>query len=127
MVVLFVQWLYFDAPKANTAFFGELITAFFHYFSITLLGRTLFDPWRHDATDMSRLPLSQWGSAFLNNLVSRLIGFLLRIGTILIGLLFITITVIVGALYIVAWYALPILLLLSIFYGFSLMIGGLHG
>ena len=126
MVPLFVQWLYFDAPRAHTVFFRDLLTALYNYFSISLLTQTLLDPWRHDAVDMSRLPLAEWGRAMANNFVSRFIGFMLRLAVIMTGLITLFITFIIAAIYTLAWYALPLLLILSFFYGIAIMLGGFN-
>lgn len=127
MVGLFVQWLYLDAPRAHTVFFRDLMSALFSYFSIPLLTQTLLDPWRHDAVDMSRLPIAYWGRAFMDNFVSRLIGFFLRFGVIVSGLIVMGVTFVFAAVYTVLWYLLPFILLASIFYGFSMIIGGSNG
>lgn len=123
MIGLFIQWLYLDAPKQHVASMRAVVTALFQYFSISLLTSTLLDPWRHDAIDLQRLPLNRMGEAIVNNVASRLIGLIMRLGVIGVGFLSIFIFSLGAIIFTFAWYALPLLLLLSILYGFNLMIG----
>ncbi len=123
MTGLFLQWLYFDAPNTYWEYRKQLSQAMYSFFSISLLSKTLFDPWRHDEVDTSRLAVKDRFQALGQNLISRLIGFMLRSWAILTGYLMMGVIYIGTALFVLAWYLMPILLLLSIFYGLRLIIG----
>ncbi len=120
---LFLQWLYSDAPAAYWQYRKQLSAAFFSFFSISLLSKTLFDPWRHDQIDVSRLPLKERFQAMGNNAMSRFIGFTLRVWVILIGFGLIGAITIGTILFLIAWYLLPLLLLVTMGYGFKLLLG----
>ena len=85
--------------------------------------KTLFAPYRHDAVDMNRLPIRFWGQAMLNNLVSRSVGFVLRLGVIMAGVVSIVVVGIGSIIFTVMWFCLPVLLLASIIYGIVLLAG----
>lgn len=126
MAGLFVQWLYRDAPKAYLVVLVQVIDSLYNYFSIPLLTRTLFDPWRHDAVEVSRLPMTYWLQAFGRNLVSRGIGFCVRLATICAGLGIVCVFWVGTLVFLLAWYLLPLLMLLSILFGFRLILGGMY-
>ncbi|HEY1074714.1 MAG TPA: hypothetical protein VGE59_03395 [Patescibacteria group bacterium] len=126
MTGLFIQWFYIDAPKRHVASMRAIVMALFQYFSISLLSSTLFSPWRHDAIDIQRLPLNRWGEAIMNNFTSRLIGLTMRMCVIGAGLVSITVFSVGALLFTFVWYILPFLLVGSVFYGFGLLIGGIH-
>ena len=124
---LFIEWVYIDAPRIFIETFRQFIISLNRYFSINLLITTLFDPWRHDATDISRLPIRYWAQAIISNGVSRLIGFTVRFFVILIGVIGIGLTGIAGGLFLLAWYILPVLMVVSVVFGFYLISGGFNG
>ncbi len=121
MTLLFIQWLLLDAPATYLRYGKEVTLALYQYFSMSLLGRTLFDPWRHDAIAMDRLPIRYWFQAILSNTTSRTIGFVIRFVTILSGLSAIFIWNLGLFIFLIAWYTLPILLIISVLYGFKLL------
>lgn len=124
MTGLFLQWLYIDAPSAYWGYRKQLNTALYSFFSISLLSKTLFYPWRHDTVDSSRLPVNQRFQVMSNNFISRFIGFTLRVWTIGIGFFSMAMVSLGTALFIIAWYLLPLLLLVSVGYGIKLIVGG---
>lgn len=127
MVGLFIEWLYSDAPQRFFVFLKELTLAVYNYFSISLLASTLINPWRHDTVDLQRLPIRMWGQAIINNVVSRFIGLTLRLSVIFAGMVALGIIMIGSLLFMLAWYGLPLLLIASMVYGATLMIGGISG
>jgi hypothetical protein len=123
MASLFIAWVYIDAPQRYFMLLKQFTIALYQYFSIPLLFATLFDPWRHDAKSMTGVPLRYWGEIIINNGISRLIGFSLRSGVLIGGALIVLLLTFASILFIVMWYALPLVLLSSLFYGFVLLGG----
>ncbi len=127
MVLLFWHWLYIDAPRDNTRAFRDLIKALAHFFSFSLLLSTLFDPWRRDAIDLSRVPTYAIWQAMVNNGISRLVGFLLRLAVIGLGLLVITLVAVLGLVALLIWFFLPLLFIAAVAYGINLILGVGYG
>ncbi len=123
MTGLFLQWLYFDAPASFWDWRRRLSAALLSFFSVSLLSKTLFDPWRHDQVDVSRLPLKDRLQAIGNNFISRFIGFTLRVWVIGIGFFLVAGIAFATFIFTLAWYILPVLLLVSIGYGLKLLVG----
>lgn len=125
MAYLFAEWLYVDAPRAYLRYIKALSVAFFEYFSISLMFQTLTAPWRQDTIPLTRIPARYWSQAILSNAVSRTIGFFVRFSVIIAGCLTLFVINLGFLLFMVTWYLLPILLVLSIAFGFRLLTGGL--
>ncbi len=89
--------------------FLKLINKIFNYFSIDLLLKTLFLPWKRDEIDTSNLSLDLKFRVWIMNLVSRLVGATVRIIVVLIGLMAIIITSVLWILLTVSFLLLPLI------------------
>lgn len=47
-MVAFLKFWFFEAPKEQVAFFGSLNRAFLGLFSLPILARTFFKPWKNE-------------------------------------------------------------------------------
>lgn len=79
------------------------------YFSIDLLIRTFFAPFRQISAGKVRGPLGVQLRAFFDNLISRLIGSMVRGTIIVVGSIWIALSTIIGAVVAVLWVAVPLL------------------
>jgi len=90
----------------------------FSYFSIDLLLKTLFLPWKRDEINTDNLSLDLKLRVWIMNLVSRFVGAIVRLGVIFVGLVSIALCVVAAIVAVVGFVALPIIalyLLISIF------------
>lgn len=93
------------------------------YFSIPLLLRTLFYPWKRDITKKPRgLDIKKFFEYLVFNAISRGIGFIVRFLTIIVGIVFLFLTIIAGAIFFVLWLLLPLLLLGLLIFAIILLI-----
>jgi hypothetical protein len=81
-------------------------------FSISVLLRTLFSPWKRIISSPGR-SLEDKLSALLDNLVSRTIGFFVRIFSLITALVLITGAAVVGAVIAMSWPLIPVLAVIS--------------
>jgi hypothetical protein len=119
LVIGFIQWWY-------TAGWSDAVRRVWHQarqvyrnFSIPTLLRTLFQPWRR-ITSSSDGPLTERLRAVLDNLVSRFVGFSVRIMALLAAAILLVLVLLFGGVFIAAWPFLPPL-------GLVLVIAGLIG
>lgn len=84
------------------------------YFSIDLLLRTLFSPFRQISAGKVRGPIGVQMRAFFDQLISRVIGGVVRLFMIIIGCLAIALQTVIGALIVVAWAFVPFLPVIGI-------------
>lgn len=79
------------------------------YFSIDLLARTLFAPFRQISAGGVRGPIGMQVRAFFDQLISRVIGAIVRSMVIVIGCIAILLQAIVSLLFILLWFVMPLL------------------
>jgi len=112
IIPIFWRWYYGEAVRDVLTGWKNFIIFSLEYFSIPLLFKTLFSPWKRDITKRPRgLDLQKLFEYLSFNLVSRGIGFIMRFLTILVGILFFFIIVILGALFFILWLFLPLIIL----------------
>ena len=83
----------------------------FYTFSIPLLLRTLFYPWKNDALYKENPSLSDAFQILIGNLVSRFVGATVRLMTIFAGLIVTCLIFICGIILLISWIFLPIIII----------------
>ena len=120
----FALWYYVDMPRllvrAGRGYLGRTYFAF----SMPLLVRTIFAPWRRDRESTQGLSLVQIVRVWIDNLLSRLIGAVIRAGTLLAGFCVLCVQGLGFGFIIFLWYGLPLLVILCVGYGLRLLLGG---
>jgi hypothetical protein len=117
LVIGFIQWWY--GPGWREAGQGILnrIRSTYLNFSIPILLRTMFEPWRRIVSP-SQGSLGMKMRAALDNLVSRFVGFGVRLCALLAALVLIVLNLIIGGIIFVLWPLLPLLSILMVAGGF---------
>ncbi len=124
IILRFWCWYYSGAVKTLINIWKNFLIFIKEYYSIPLLLRTLFYPWRRDITKYGRgFSIKNFLETLSFNLISRGFGLLMRIVAIIVGLICLLGTVILGALALIAWLILPIILLFFIIMGLKLLAG----
>lgn len=112
IVLVFWKWYYSEAVKNVLTAWRNFVIFALNYFSITLLFRTLFAPWKRDITRKPRgLDIKKIFDYLAFNLISRGLGFLVRVITILIGIVFLILVAAAGAIFFALWLVMPLVLL----------------
>ena len=118
---IFFQWLswqFFEMPQNILSAWRNFLLFNLNYFSIPLLIRTLFSHWRRYKWSYGKgFSFSKYIEVFFSNLISRLIGAILRTFLIIIGLIIEIFIIFIGAFIFLGWLILPILLFFGIYYG----------
>lgn len=94
------------------------------YFSIPILLKTLFAPWKRDILSTQNLSLNEKFRIWIFNLMSRLIGAVIRIFTIIFGLFLTLFLLIFGGALIIVWALMPFIILISFIYGVVMIFRG---
>lgn len=121
-MVTYFYWWYAEEPAYLWRAINITTKKIFYSFSVSLLLRTLFDPWKRDAvtTEGSLQTVYQ---VWLNNLVSRFVGFMVRFLTILVGLFLTILFFMVAILFFLAWLILPIIIIYLLVNGVESLYG----
>lgn len=94
----------------------------YSFFSITLLLRTIFDPWKRDAYYIENAAIDIRIKIWFNNLISRVIGFIIRLFTIFAGLVVTSVFFIFLIVILLGWVFLPIVVIFLIINGLKVML-----
>ncbi|MCC7289288.1 hypothetical protein IT414_02790 [bacterium] len=87
------------------------------FFSLKIILRTLFAPWKRDIAYARSTALEDRFQALIGNLVSRFIGFIIRVIFMFTAVLAIIFTVVFGVLLMIVWPALPFSPILFLYWG----------
>ncbi len=113
-IVGLFSWWYGAGWKAQIKRVEERLASVIDYFSISLLIKTLFAPFRQiSAGRVSGSIGVQW-QAFVDRLVSRCIGAIVRSFMIVFGLVTLGITSVFGLVTIICWALIPLLPLVGL-------------
>lgn len=106
LFVEFFAWWYSRGFVSFAKRIGNLIGRIWATFSVPLLFRTLFAPWKRITTDSGKT-LQERTKAAGDNAISRLVGFTVRIFVIIAALVSIVVVAVVGLAFLVAWPLVP--------------------
>ena len=126
MINIFSQWFswhFLELPKDIFKAWKNFLLFNLNYFSISLLLKTLFFPWRKYSYSYGRgFDLSRYFEAFTFNLISRALGAIMRICLIVLGLLVQIFIIFAGAIILISWLLLPAFLIIGLIFGFRILI-----
>ena len=110
LLVDYFDWHYRKKTMALMFTLSAYVAFIYHYFSLGILLATLFAPWKREKLRVKDIfPLGPFLEAFTFNVVSIIMGTLIRLITMLIGVIVLLATVAVCAIIAAMWLGLPIL------------------
>lgn len=123
LVPTYFVWHYTRALADLVRLWTNFLWFAYHFFSVPLLARTLFAPWRRLGETRSRIfSLEDWGGALVVNTMMRLVGALIRSVIIVTGLAALVLVVAAGVCSLVIWVLLPAGLLVLFIVGVKAII-----
>lgn len=110
LIVSFLQWWYGRGWLTFGYGFLERLKGSADFFSLGLLLRTLFAPFRQiSAYTDDFAPLQQRFMTFIDKLVSRAVGFVVRLLIIVFGLIFMFCLAAIGSVLVLLWPLVPLM------------------
>jgi len=117
ILIAWIFWQFFEAPKNILKAWRNFLLFNLNYFSIPLLIKTFFSHWRRYEWSYGRgFDLRRWAFTCASNLISRVLGAMMRSILIFVGLFIQVFIFLVGIVIFFSWLLLPVLIIL----GFSL-------
>ncbi|HJN62176.1 MAG TPA: hypothetical protein QGH92_01070 [Candidatus Parcubacteria bacterium] len=114
----FVEWYFVDQTRLIFGALKNLLKFNLNYFSIPELLKTLFSPWRRYNISYGRgFDIKRFFEVLVFNVLSRVLGAIMRVFLIIIGTAIEVIIFFLGILAIFFWLLLPILLILGLVFG----------
>lgn len=102
------SWWYGAGWRQRVSFAGENLASVYDYFSVDLLLKTLFSPFRQISAGSVRGPIGVQLRAWLDQLISRTIGFLVRSMLVMIGSITLFLSACLQCVLIIAWAIIPL-------------------
>lgn len=109
LVTSLLRWWYSDGWRGRAQLIANRLDGTIDYFSMDLLLKTLFAPYRQISAGKVDGPLEVQMRALIDKLFSRIIGAFIRTVILIIGAVVICVQVVVGLFMILGWGLVPIL------------------
>lgn len=123
ILIEYLSWHFLKVPMAILSAWRNILIFNLSYFSVPLLLKTLFVPWRRTAWSYGKgFNARRFLEVFASNLISRILGAIVRSFVIFAGLITELALIALGPLVLLFWFVLPILIVFSFFYGIELLI-----
>jgi hypothetical protein len=108
-IVGIFSWWYGRGWRQRATRLGDKLSGTIDYFSIDLLLRTFFSPFRQISAGKVRGPLGVQLRAFFDRLISRIIGAMIRFTMIIMGCVAIVVYAVFGVILLLGWAAVPLI------------------
>lgn len=117
-----LSWHFFEVSKAILKAWKNFLLFNLNYFSVPILFKTFFSYWRRYKWSYGRgFDLRRYFEAFTFNLISRILGAIVRSILIFIGINVEIFIVISGLLVFLGWIVLPVLLIAGLIFGIKVI------
>jgi hypothetical protein len=111
ILILWFLWQFYEMPKFLIGVWVNYFIFASNLFSIPSLLKTFFSPWRRYKWQYPRgFDIGEFFSTFVSNLISRILGAIMRIVLIIVGILFQIIVVISGLVFLLGWLLMPLII-----------------
>ena len=97
---------------------ARLISSIWRKFSVPILLRTMFEPWKR-IVEGAGGSIQDKAQALVDNMISRFVGFTIRLISIITALLLVLVVSLLGLTVAVAWPLSPLLVPLSVIVGLA--------
>ncbi len=107
----FLLWHYSVGIRQYVSRWGYALKSVLHFFSLGILLKSLFSPWKRLATvnDKPGFSFERWFSTFTFNLISRWIGAATRLTLFVFGTLILLPIIVFGLIGLVFWFICPLI------------------
>ena len=110
LIASFFSWWYSGGLKKRFELLGSKLDLTRDYFSIGLLLKTLFSPFRMiDANTLSQGSLDMRFRSWIDKLISSLIGAMIRTTVMIVGILALGLQSLLGLVGIIVWILTPVI------------------
>ncbi|PIR46979.1 MAG: hypothetical protein COV07_01430 [Candidatus Vogelbacteria bacterium CG10_big_fil_rev_8_21_14_0_10_45_14] len=126
-ITAYFRWHYVEGVRDLVSLWRDLIVFLNHFFSIPLLLRTLFYPWRRmdDKRRNGSFDPSGFFEDMIVSLLMRLVGLWVRLPTIFVGVILLVLMIVLFPVIVLLWLILPLFAIVFIISGLFVAIFGL--
>ncbi|MFA5888609.1 MAG: hypothetical protein WCW47_01515 [Candidatus Paceibacterota bacterium] len=114
----YLSWHYSKAFLNIYGIFSNFLWVIYRFFSIPLLLKTFFSPWRRlDSSYSQKVNLGEYFGTFVVNTLMRLVGMFVRLIVIVVGILCLIFVFLLGIVSFLAWIILPVFIVWILYTG----------
>jgi len=122
IILQWFEWYLIDKPFSILRAWKNLLLFNLNYFSIPLLLKTFFVPWRKYKWPYCRgFDLKIYFEAFISNAIMRILGAMLRFFLIVLGIILEIFIILIGISALIIWFLLPFILVSFFMLGFRFL------
>ncbi len=116
-----VNWYFTEVPQAILRGWKNILAFNLNYFSLPLLLKTLFSYWRQYRWYYPRgFDIAKYAEVSFSNLISRVLGAVIRIFILFLGIAAEIIIFVAGAIVLIIWLIMPLLVVFGLWQGLRL-------
>lgn len=120
MLTLWFVWHFYEVPRFLFLIWKNYISFSSDFFSVTLLIKTLFSPWRRYNWKYPRgFDAGAFFNTLISNIFSRIIGLIVRIVLIILGAVAQIAVIMIGGIMILLWILMPLIFLVLVLFLFN--------
>jgi len=118
----FLEWYLLDQPKLILKAWKNFLCFNMEYFSIPLLLKTFFSPWRRYTWPYGRgFSFKRYLDAFVSNAIFRGLGAVVRFVLIVVGIFLEIIILLAGIIVMITWFLWPLIVIEIFVLGFRIL------
>ena len=119
IISLWLSWQFFEMPKFLLGVWKNYILFALNYFSLLLLLKSLFSPWRRYRWRYPKgFNIGEFFNTLISNAASRLLGAMVRVVLIAVGIVFQVFVILAGLVVFLFWMLLPFIILVGFLFIF---------
>ena len=119
----YLEWHFIDTPRGILGAWKNCLKFNLNYWSVVILIKTFFTHWRRYRFNYGKgFDFKRYFEVFTFNLMSRVLGAVLRSFLIVAGLLTEIFIIIAGLMVFLFWLFLPILIILGLWFGIKVLL-----
>jgi hypothetical protein len=123
ILISYFIWYFFDVPREILRGWKNFLLFNLSYFSIPILLKTFFSHWRQYKWSYGRgFDISRYLEAFFSNLISRILGAIMRAVLIFIGVLSEIFIVFFGLILFLGWIFLPVFIIYGLYFSVKIIL-----
>ena len=123
IIIQYIEWHFVDTPRGILRAWKNCLKFNLNYWSVILLIKTFFSHWRRYRYSYGKgFDFKRYFEVFTFNIISRVLGMILRSVLIIIGLASEIFVFLAGAIIFLFWLILPILIILSLWFGIKALL-----
>jgi hypothetical protein len=114
IILDYLFWQYIEMPKRILRAWRNMLAFGFNFFSVGYCFKTIFSPWKKTIwTYPKGLDISGFLEIFFSNLISRILGFIMKVFVIFSSFIYEAFTLIIGASLLIIWLVMPIIAIIG--------------